>query len=597
MNVKCYQGYRKYNKEIPKYLVNRPRLLVTHCLDRMVTAYDIEQYHNKCHDQGHGTFTVKSQSEEGKWYKVRFGDSTTLCYCDCLDWQKWWLPCKHFIAIFNHYPAWQWDQLSPLYRKSPFLNLDEELMSKLIQPSTSCQPPVEDAPGCNPPAPESTTLIHQPLPPRHKTYRNEAAQCRGVMDQLRSATFLIHDAQVLQQLKDTLSSALNNVRKHIKTEDGIQLETSATAAARCTSVEFFPKLPKRKQKSKYSGRHGAKANQNKLLVNVKVGADQLLKNLHIQKHQQDDVESQHEIKDEVEAVNDVAADMAVEDDDEEVDVEMPEPPYNDDIQIVKVCKQLNTKVDTRDKRKMDNVEKDTIREGNMLTDVSINVAQIMLKQQFPFCEGLQETTLGSHLQFSVCGGEFVQILFTNTVHWVTVSNISCRRGEVNLFDSYSSCGIVPDHVMKQVATILHEEGPDMTINIKPVQQQTNGLDCGVFAIAFATSLLNGEDPTNVTYDVQQLRPHLLSCLDQGHLVPFPKDEPVTPVTRCPSEQVTVGLFCSCRRTWSNNDKRRKATRMACCDTCGEWYHQSCENIPDIVFKKHSFWQCYTCACH
>ena len=137
----------------------------------------------------------------------------------------------------------------------------------------------------------------------------------------------------------------------------------------------------------------------------------------------------------------------------------------------------------------------------------------------------------------------------------------------------------------------------MTIDIKPVQQQTNGQDCGVFAVAFATSLPNGEDPTNVTYDVQQLRPHLLSCLDQGYLVPFPKDEPVPPVRRCPSKQVTIELFCSCRRPWSNNDKRRKATRMACCDTCGEWYHQSCENIPDIVFKKHSFWQCSSCNRH
>ena len=73
-----------------------------------------------------------------------------------------------------------------------------------------------------------------------------------------------------------------------------------------------------------------------------MGADQLLKNLHIQKHQQDDQESQHEIRDELEAVNDVAGDVAVEDDDEAVDVEIPEAPDNDDIQNVTVCHCVNS---------------------------------------------------------------------------------------------------------------------------------------------------------------------------------------------------------------------------------------------------------------
>ena len=50
--------------------------------------------------------------------------------------------------------------------------------------------------------------------------------------------------------------------------------------------------------------------------------------------------------------------------------------------------------------------------------------------------------------------------------------------------------------MKQVASILHEEGLEIVFNIKSVQQQ-NGTDCGVFAIAFLTSLLNGDDPSKL----------------------------------------------------------------------------------------------------
>ena len=40
----------------------------------------------------------------------------------------------------------------------------------------------------------------------------------------------------------------------------------------------------------------------------------------------------------------------------------------------------------------------------------------------------------------------------------------------------------------------------MTYLVKTCQQQGNGFDCGVFAIAFATSLANGEDPSRILYD-------------------------------------------------------------------------------------------------
>ena len=48
-----------------------------------------------------------------------------------------------------------------------------------------------------------------------------------------------------------------------------------------------------------------------------------------------------------------------------------------------------------------------------------------------------------------------------------------------------------------------------------VQQQNNLSDCGVFSIAFATSLVYGQNPMNVTYNVSQMRPHLLNCLKGG----------------------------------------------------------------------------------
>ena len=40
----------------------------------------------------------------------------------------------------------------------------------------------------------------------------------------------------------------------------------------------------------------------------------------------------------------------------------------------------------------------------------------------------------------------------------------------------------------------------LKINIMPVQQQTNSVDCGTFAMAFLTYILFGEDPKTQCFD-------------------------------------------------------------------------------------------------
>ena len=59
------------------------------------------------------------------------------------------------------------------------------------------------------------------------------------------------------------------------------------------------------------------------------------------------------------------------------------------------------------------------------------------------------------------------------------------------------------------------------IQCTPVQQQKNGSDCGIFSIAFATSLVYGQNPMNGTYNISQMHPHLLHCLKGGIMTPFP----------------------------------------------------------------------------
>lgn len=58
----------------------------------------------------------------------------------------------------------------------------------------------------------------------------------------------------------------------------------------------------------------------------------------------------------------------------------------------------------------------------------------------------------------------------------------------------------------------------------PVQQQPDGFNCGVFAIAFAAEILDGQSPIEASFDVAKMRDHLILCLEQETLHPFPKKE-------------------------------------------------------------------------
>ena len=136
----------------------------------------------------------------------------------------------------------------------------------------------------------------------------------------------------------------------------------------------------------------------------------------------------------------------------------------------------------------------------------------------PLIEGFQRTTLGPIKNFDIVTGEFVQILNTGNYHWVCVSSIGCQRGMVNLYDSLYH-DVIEMEVTDQVQSLMADSF--IGITNKPVQQQKNGSDCGIFAIAFATSLVYGSNPQDFTFDIPKMRLHLLQCLKNEMITMFP----------------------------------------------------------------------------
>lgn len=190
-----------------------------------------------------------------------------------------------------------------------------------------------------------------------------------------------------------------------------------------------------------------------------------------------------------------------------------------DVTFVKTVKHATSHNKHKSLGSLGQAEFDLIASPTGWLDCSIvHEAQLLLQKINPNIEGFQRPTLGPVRQFDTMTSEFIQLLHVGNNHWVCLTSIGCPPGEVQLLDSLMKPVITQE--IQELAQNLY--GPNLNrITNMPVQQQTNGSDCGVFAVAFATCLVYGQNPCNVTFDVPKMRPHLIQCLKRGCMNLFP----------------------------------------------------------------------------
>jgi len=154
-----------------------------------------------------------------------------------------------------------------------------------------------------------------------------------------------------------------------------------------------------------------------------------------------------------------------------------------------------------------------IEEQRRLNDRHINFAQAMLRSQFPKCDRLRNTLLQHRVKLSITN-KIVQILHTRSDHWVVISNIYNSGAGLSLYDTVYND--IDDSTMALICSMFEE---DVTVTTAQVQKQQGDVDCGVFSIAIATSLLYGLPPG--PYVQSLLRPHMISCVENKSIQPFP----------------------------------------------------------------------------
>ena len=230
---------------------------------------------------------------------------------------------------------------------------------------------------------------------------------------------------------------------------------------------------------------------------------------------------------------------------------------------------------------------------NWLNDNIISAAQMLLKSQSEGkIEGFQSPQFGNMLAFTkIKHSAFLQILHVNGNHWNVVSNITTHDGVtmrdgVLIFDSRFTH--ISLHTKKQICSLIRPRCKEFRFDIVNTQHQTNDSDCGLFAIAFTTEIINHKSPALCEFDVNQMRPHLIKCLKAGFLSRFPlKKVRRVPMGRRVQKSIAEKLYCSCHMP---NDKKMA---MIYCDRCTTWFHHACEGLTEGVDALED-WMCSTC---
>ena len=167
-----------------------------------------------------------------------------------------------------------------------------------------------------------------------------------------------------------------------------------------------------------------------------------------------------------------------------------------------------------------------------------------------------------------------------------------KRDTVDIFDSVNGTSINSNMFIKmQIANLVRSKSGKITLRSISFQHQQGGTDCGLFALAAATTLCHGGDPFQHKYDQPRMRAHLASCLRANEMEPFPSTQ-TRPQNRKVRQTYTVDVYCECRLP----DNRSE--RMIECRECKEWFHQSCQEIPTSSFYNfEQGYSCRTCRAH
>ena len=242
---------------LPKWLMNRPKKLVSHVVARISQAQSISDTWISIaaiRNSKSNNFFVKGPSngaeylviinDEGRTFKNDIDNNAYYTYslhscnknlpcCQCIDLRRSQLPCKHMIAVFQKHSL-TWENLPRYYKSSLLFIINDDL----ILPQKHIHS-VEDTQilegtnenmnqGMSDDSNKSRVLVD--LPKINTPKRTTATVCLELLNEIKSLMYMIYDPDVLLTLKQQLDIN-ESCRKVAPSYEGLFIQRRATLFA------------------------------------------------------------------------------------------------------------------------------------------------------------------------------------------------------------------------------------------------------------------------------------------------------------------------------------------------------------------------------
>ena len=177
------------------------------------------------------------------------------------------------------------------------------------------------------------------------------------------------------------------------------------------------------------------------------------------------------------------------------------------------------------------VERGFLTNGEQLCDQLVNAMTKLMMEHNPLVNVQSSCMPTEQLIYSPL--ETLHVHHNGRGHFVTSSSIG---GQVKFYDSLN---LRPSSQLLEQMTAIYspDDNSPEVFQSKIVHQQTGGVDCGCFAIAYAVDLFLGYEPSTAFYDQGKMRDHMFKCLTEKKISRFPihrtthQSQPTFEVTR------------------------------------------------------------------
>ena len=279
LNIRYTDGHKRYNKNIPSYMVNRPGPLVEDMLQKLrdVTSFVVSSV-SCIAEKVYLVRSLSATTNENRTYTVKFGDDDYICSCDCASFKRHRLLCKHFFAVIKS-GLGSFKDISSLYLNHPYTNIDYEVLGnvQVFAPDrTSVLNPDEQEPTSS----QIFDLTTPLPPPRRSKIKVEKQMVISDLKVLTEKVYCLNNYNAIKHAREKLNDILQDVNEALDIQNDGQLCTQNNVAPTPRryndDLAVYSSLPEPNNvKNQYAKRRGKHADvmKKQYLVPVPVPLD------------------------------------------------------------------------------------------------------------------------------------------------------------------------------------------------------------------------------------------------------------------------------------------------------------------------------------